>query len=191
MAWHIYRHDPQAGFVFSCEERTKGSNADKPLLYGASAPYGDEVEWSDLKNLRIIGLSDRDALIATKDATGRIVATEMFRFFANKIEKHRPALVIVDSLYDIYGGDETRAHRSGNSSACCAALGKFECALIVLGHPSLYGMASGTGTSGSGPEAGAMRFAGCSDEKRNEKTGIGTHTIKSVKGNYSEPDASI
>jgi RecA-family ATPase len=183
---------PKRVLFFSCEERSEKIRMRiKPLLYGPSAPYGTEVQWSDLDNLRIIGLADRDALIATKDAVGRIVATEMFRYFEKKIEEHKPALVIVDSLYDIYGGDEnTRAQVRQFVGMLRRFTGKYTCALIVLGHPSLYGMSSGKGTSGSTGWRNAFRGM-LYTTKSKKKDGTETHKIESMKGNYGAPGAVI
>lgn len=183
---------PMKVTFFSCEERTKKIKLRiKPLLYGKSAPYGNEVGWSDIKNLRIVGLADRDSLIATKDASGRIVPTEMYNFFSNKIRQHGSKLVIIDSLYDVYGGDEnTRAQVRQFVSMLRRFTSRHGCALIMLGHPSLYGMSSGTGTSGSTGWRNAFRGM-LYTTKIKQKSGTEAHKIESMKGNYGAPNASI
>jgi RecA-family ATPase len=186
--------EPQSVLFFSCEERTKKIRMRiKPLLYGAASPYSGEVTWADLTHLRIVGLADRDALMAVKDTAGRIVPTEMFEFFKRKIELHKPKLVIVDSLYDVYGGDEnTRAQVRQFVGLIRRFTSRFGCALIVLGHPSLYGMASGSGTSGSTGWRNAFRgmlYTTVTESKK--KGGARLHKIEVKKGNYGEPDKAV
>ena len=186
--------EPAVVVYFSCEERTKKiKHRIRPLIEGPSSPYNGEVEWSDLNNLRIVGLADRDALVAIKDNTGRIVATEMFEFFKRKIEQHGPKLVIIDSLYDVYGGDEnTRAQVKQFVSMLRRFTSRFECGLIVLGHPSLYGMATGTGTSGSTAWRNAFRgMLYTTIDKPASKGGVQVHKIAIKKGNYGPPDREI
>jgi len=59
-------------------------------------------------------------------------------------------MVGIDTLADVYGGDENmRAQvRQFIGMLTCLAI-KFDIAVVVLAHPSLSGMASGTGTGGS------------------------------------------
>jgi len=184
---------PKRVLFFSCEERSeKIGMRIKPILDGASSPYDGEVTWADLKKLKIVALADRDALIAVKDTAGRIVGTEMYRYFATKIEEWKPALVIVDSLYDIYGGDEnTRAQVRQFVGMLRRFTAKYQCALIVLGHPSLYGMATGSGTSGSTGWRNAFRGMLYTTKTLNPKTGVATHKIESKKNNYGPSDVSI
>ena len=183
---------PQSVIFFSCEERSKKIKMRiKPLLEGASAPYGGKVGWDDLKNLHIVNLADRDSLIAVKDQAGRIVATEMYRFFAAKIEGHGAKLVIIDSLYDVYGGDEnTRAQVRQFVGMLRRLTAKFSCALVMLGHPSLYGMATGTGTSGSTGWRNAFRGM-LYTTKAKLKNGTETHKIATMKGNYGAPGVEL
>ena len=186
--------EPQNVLFFSCEERTKKIKMRiKPLLYGPASPYNGEVTWSDLKRLRIMGLADRDALMAIKDPLGRIVPTEMFEFFKRKIEQHKAKLVIVDSLYDVYGGDENaRAQVRQFVGMIRRFTSRFGCALIVLGHPSLYGMATGSGTSGSTGWRNAFRgmlYTTVAEPKK--KGGPRLHKIESKKNNYGDPDKAV
>jgi len=188
--------EPIGVMFFSCEERTKKVRMRiKAIIQGASNPYDGEVTWADLAKLRIIGLADRDALIAVKDSSGRIVATEMFQFFKNKIKKHKPKLVIIDSLYDVYGGDEnTRAQVRQFVSLLRRFTSRFGCGLIVLGHPSLYGMASGTGTSGSTGWRNAFRgmlYTTIDKKKSRGKNATQVHKIEVMKGNYGPPSTAI
>ncbi len=183
---------PQPVVFFSCEERSKKIKLRiKPLLEGESRPYRDEITWPDLANLHIVNLADRDALIAVKDQSGRITATEMYRFFANKIEGHGAKLVIIDSLYDTYGGDEnTRSQVRQFVGMLRRLTARFECALVMLGHPSLYGMASGTGTSGSTGWRNAFRGM-LYTTKTKQKNGTETHKIATMKGNYGQPGVEL
>ena len=187
---------PKRVLFFSCEERSQKIRMRiKPILDGASSPYDGEVTWADLTKLKIVALADRDAMIAVKDTAGRIIATEMYRYFAKKIEEHKPALVIVDSLYDTYAGDEnTRAQVRQFVGMLRRFTGKFGCALIMLGHPSLTGMASGSGTSGSTGWRNSFRgmlYTTIEQKKDEAKGKIQIHKIEVMKGNYGAPGEAI
>src|SRR5262249_32608213 len=68
--------EPARTIFFSGEERRKIINRRlNDIINGASSPYRakEPVKWLDLAGLKILGLSDRDALLALPDkSTGRI-----------------------------------------------------------------------------------------------------------------------
>ena len=180
---------------FSGEERRDKIHARLNfIINGASSPYkgDDAVTWDDLANLHVLGFADRDALLAVQDKkTGRMTPTALYGYVDKKMAEHRPKLVIFDALYDIYGGDENaRAPVRQFVSMLRRLCKRHECAIIVTGHPSLSGMASGSGTSGSTGWRNAFRsFLYLTTGKK--KGPIKIHTLESKKQNYGTPDAVI
>ncbi len=59
-------------------------------------------------------------------------------------------LVVIDSMYNFFGGNELSRTDSTAFMDCLQRLAlEAECAIVVLWHPSASGLDSGTGTSGS------------------------------------------
>ena len=106
---------------------------------------------SDLDGLRLISLDGEDAVIAAPSGKdGLLKPTQMMARVRRAIEVTRPTLVVLDTLADLFGGDEIkRVHARqfvGMLKGLCNA---FDTTALLLAHPSLSGMASGAGTSGN------------------------------------------
>ena len=62
----------------------------------------------------------------------------------------RPRLLILDNLADIFGGDENARDLARQFVSLIRGLAiDLDCTVLMLSHPSLSGMASGRGASGS------------------------------------------
>jgi RecA-family ATPase len=108
-------------------------------------------EVSDMAGLTVLPLAGKDALLAVPDrATRTLKPTPLFRELAAWIREWRPALVILDTLADIYGGDEIDRAQVRQFVGMLRGLAiDHRTTIIIAAHPSLSGMNSGSGTSGS------------------------------------------
>lgn len=103
-----------------------------------------------LSGLHLTSLAEVDALLAVAEDTrgGALVMTALFRELETVIAESRPELVVLDTLADIFGGNEVvRAQARqfiGMLRKLCLA---YDCAIVVLAHPSLSGMDKGTSGS--------------------------------------------
>lgn len=83
------------------------------------------------------------------DAAGKL--TPAFEGIMEVLRSRKPVLVVVDTLADTFGGNEIIRNQVRTFINGC--LGKLAleigCTVILLGHPSQAGKASGEGTSGS------------------------------------------
>ena len=94
---------------------------------------------------------DRDAVLGMPDRNGIIRPTPVFLQLQKAVLDIRPMLVVIEAASDVFGGDEN------NRPQVRAFLGmlrgqlamKCETAVMLLQHPSLTGLSTGTGTSGS------------------------------------------
>ena len=104
-----------------------------------------------LGNLLIRSLAGEDALLAVQDRrTGSLVPTPLYDALAAEIARFRPVLVVLDTLADLTAGEENnRAHARQFVGFLRGLTIRYGCALLLLSHPSLTGMSSGTGLSGS------------------------------------------
>jgi RecA-family ATPase len=102
-------------------------------------------------DLHILPLADRDAcLAAALTKLGPISATPLWRALERVIERLQPRLVIFDALADLFGGEEnSRRHARGFIVLLKQLAIRQKLAVILIAHPSLTGMATGSGLSGS------------------------------------------
>lgn len=108
------------------------------------------IGFDDLPGLKIVDVTGADAVLAAADRTGRLLPTARWQEFERLTEAWEPTLIVVDNLADVFAGEENSRPQARQFIAQlqgCAA--RCDASLMLLGHPSLAGMASGTGSSGS------------------------------------------
>jgi len=106
---------------------------------------------SNLSGLRLISLDGQDAVIAAPSGKdGLLKPTQMMARVRRAVDLVRPALVVLDTLADLFGGDEIkRVHARQFVGMLKGLCNDFSTTTLLLAHPSLSGMASGSGTSGN------------------------------------------
>jgi RecA-family ATPase len=146
--------DRRRVFALFCEDEEDEVHR---RLVDVTAAAGVRLDTLDALAWR--SLVDEDAILATPDPScptsmvptpswGRLVAT---------VEEHGARLVVLDTAADIFGGDEIKRAQVRAFLAMLSRLARrIDGAVLVTGHPSVEGMRSGAGTSGStGWNAGA------------------------------------
>lgn len=110
-----------------------------------------DIGFADLKDLHIASLAARDALLSVVDARSNILTpSPLFEQIRTKIDAERPRLVVFDTLADLFPGNENDRAQARQFIGQLRKLSvDFSTTIILLSHPSLSGMASGTGTSGN------------------------------------------
>jgi RecA-family ATPase len=105
----------------------------------------------DLKGKLIMrSLAGEDALLATLEQGGRLRQTPLYAAIDKQISETRPSLVVLDTLADLFPGNENDRTQARQFIGLLRRLAiVHECAVLLLAHPSLTGIGSGTGTSGS------------------------------------------
>jgi RecA-family ATPase len=118
--------------------------------YGAS--------FSDLGDISLVDLVGEDAVLGQLQRSGMIAATALFEAVTAQIAAFGPDLVIIDALADAFAGDENnRAQARQFIGLLKKPARQHGCAFLCLAHPSLYGMNSGSGTSGSTAWSNSVR----------------------------------
>lgn len=132
-------------------------------LYLSAEDDGDELERrvhdaahfydcdkAELDGLFLLPLADEDALLAIDGDRGVLRPTPAWSTFIDLAEQIRPALIVLDSLADVFGGNEiNRAHARQFIGMLRGLAMRVDAAVLLLAHPSLSGMNSGSGSSGS------------------------------------------
>ena len=146
------------------------------------------VTWEDLDKFRVIARAGEDALLATyinnfrAPKTG-LVKTDLFDQLVGIVQRIKPVGVILDTAADIFGGDEINRQQVRQFIGILRGLAqRCDTAVVVLAHPSLSGLASGSGTSGSTAWNNSVRsrlyFEPVSDE------GPNVRVLRTKKSNY-------
>jgi len=105
---------------------------------------------ADLGNLKLRSLAGEDALLSTLEPDGSLSATDLFNAIDGYVTTTKPSLIVLDTLADLFPGNENDRAQARQFIGLLRGLAiRHQCAVLLLSHPSLSGMGSGTGTSGS------------------------------------------
>ena len=98
----------------------------------------------------LLPLADRDATLAMPEKSGKMSQTPLFHSLRARISEFRPKLIVLDTSADLYGGNEIDRSQVRQFVAMLRSIAiEYDCAIVLLSHPSVAGMQSGSGTSGS------------------------------------------
>ncbi|TIP03854.1 MAG: AAA family ATPase [Mesorhizobium sp.] len=105
---------------------------------------------SDLSMFRLLPMADKDALLSVPDKSGTMQPTPLWLDVSEFAESYEPKLIVLDTVADLFAGDEIKRGQARQFITMLRKLAiRINCAVILLAHPSVQGMTSGTGTSGS------------------------------------------
>jgi RecA-family ATPase len=105
---------------------------------------------SDLRRLTLISLAGEDALLAHTGGAGALMPTQLYHELDERMAHERPALVVLDTLVDLFPGNENDRAQARQFIGLLRRLAiRHGAAIVLLSHPSLTGLGSGTGASGS------------------------------------------
>jgi RecA-family ATPase len=118
-----------------------------------------DVALANLGDLHVVSLAGKDAVMAAPHGkAGTVTATSVFRGLVAQVEQIRPHLVILDALADVFGGEENARSQARQFIGLLRGLAiNHDLAVVLIAHPSLTGMSSGSGTSGSTAWSNSVR----------------------------------
>jgi RecA-family ATPase len=139
--------------------------------------------------VRLIPMADREAILAEPNKSGKMLETAIFPLLKAHVESLRPKLIIIDTSADAFGGDEINRKQVRAFVKLLRTLAiRFDCAVLLLSHPSLTGISSGSGLSGSTAWNGSVRsrlYMTADDEDDDVRK------IKTMKSNYGRKGSEI
>lgn len=156
----------QLGVAMAAGRRWVGLEVESgPVLYLAAEDDEDEnhirvkeicdgegVDVVALDDLHIAVMAGVDCLLAVESEKSAAVLrkTKLFDKLRATVSALRPRLVVLDNLADIFGGNENVKSLARQFVGFLRGLAiEFDCAVLLLAHPSLSGMSSGSGSSGN------------------------------------------
>jgi RecA-family ATPase len=153
-------------------------------------------ELADLTDLHIVDLTDADRTeLAAPDSKQRLALTDLFDKIAALVASLRPRVVVIDTRADVFGGDEVnRTQVRYFVRALRRLCFRHDTAVLLLSHPSVAGMATGTGQSGSTAWGNSVRSRlylerPKADDGTEPDSNLRILTTK--KANYGPADTSI
>jgi RecA-family ATPase len=109
----------------------------------------ESIDLAQAWQLHILPMVGKDTVLA-KEKDGQLVETQVYGRLCATLEDIAPELLILDNLADVFGGNENSRTQSKQFISKLRGLClRFDCTVLLIGHPSLTGRSSGTGESGS------------------------------------------
>ena len=150
-----------------------------------------QLSFAALKGLFVHTAPGRNCTLAAPNRAGQLQPTDLYHRIRLTIEKVRPTLVVLESSADLFGGNEIdRVHVRQFITLLRALAMICGSALVLLSHPSLSGLGSGSGMSGSTAWNNSVRsrlYFTHSDNKDEPNL----RELKVMKSNYGPPGEII
>lgn len=111
--------------------------------------YG--ATFADLDDLSVMPLAGEDAVLAAPNGRSNMIETTgLWKALDQVVGDIMPTLIVLDTLADLFGGDENQRAQARQFIGLLRGLAiRHRTTPVVLAHPSLSGMASGSGSSGN------------------------------------------
>ncbi|MDB5593732.1 MAG: RecA-family ATPase [Hyphomicrobiales bacterium] len=159
---------------------------------------GQGLRMQDLGGLDLLSLAGMDALLASPEGRSDLLrSTPLFASLEEAVLERRPALLIIDPLADVFGGDEIRKTQARQFIALLRGLSiRADTSTLLLSHPSQAGMSSGEGTSGNVGWSNSVRSRMYFERPRRDRDDDAvvdpdTRVLSLKKSNYGPPSMTI
>ena len=145
--------------------------------------------------LLIRSVFGEDATLGGPDRKGVIKPTAFYEKLMAIVTKEKPSVLVLDTLSNLYAGNENDKPQVMRFMTLIRAFAiKANCAVVVLAHPSMNGMATGTGTGGSVGWSNSVRsrlyLTRIKDDDGNEADEK-ARILTTMKANYAERGTGI
>jgi RecA-family ATPase len=155
-----------------------------------------DADWGDLRpgSIKLVDLVGEDSILAALKS-GIIEPTQMFCALDALMTGFGPDLTVIDVLAATFAGNEvvrTEVRQFANLlNGLCK---KHRSAILLLAHPSLTGMSTGTGLSGSTDWNNGFRcriYLDSVTNKDGSELERKFRILRGMKNNYGEPGGKI
>ena len=151
------------------------------------------LELPEFANCRYLSLAGQDALFAVQDKINQtLLHSPLFDEFCEQIKKHQPKVAVIETLADVNPADENQrnAARQFIQLLRKPAIENI-CSVIVLAHPSLTGLNSGSGTSGSTAWSNSVRSHLYFTRPGGQDADPDLRVLELMKSNYSRVGTTL
>ena len=151
------------------------------------------ISYSDLVGLHMHCIPGEDAVLGGQDRSGVVRATRLLECLEREAVEMRPALIVIEAAADVFAGNENDRSQVRQFVSLLQRLARTSgAAVLLIAHPSLEGLRSGTGTSGSTGWNNSVRsrlyFSGV---KVGDETDEDVRELKVMKSNYGPKGETV
>lgn len=161
----------------------------------ADIAAAESVTLADLDRLTIRSLAGEDALLAHSDGhSGALAPSSLYREVEDRVAASTPALVVLDTLADMFPGNENDRAQARQFIGLLRRIAiRHDCAVLLLAHPSLSGLNSGSGTSGSTAWNNSVRSRLYLERVKSEgyEANPDARVLRGMKANYARTGGEI
>jgi RecA-family ATPase len=182
--------EPGPVIVIACEDERDELHRRLSMIldhYGAT--------FSDLGDLHPLSMAGEDALLAAPDRNGLMQPTKLFGQLHTAAREIRPKLIVLDNSADIFGGNENDRAQVRQFIGILRGLSiSANAGILLTSHPSLTGMNTGTGLSGSTAWHASVRsrlYMKRAVTERDEEPDPELRVIEVMKSNYGPVGETI
>lgn len=187
--WMGYSVTPGAAVYISAED-----DETELLRRLADIAKDEDVTFTDLDRLTISSLAGKSALLANLARNGALHPSRLMKEVEAVLEAERPVLLVLDTLADLFPGNENDRAQARQFIGLMRGLAmRYECAVLLLSHPSIEGMRSGSGTSGSTAWSNSVRSRLYFDRIKSDdfEADADARILRCLKSNYSRAGAEV
>lgn len=141
----------------------------------------------DLDRLTVRSLAGEDALLAGLTPDKLLHPSILHEELDRQLSLDKPALVVLDTLADLFPGNENDRAQARQFIGILRGLAiRHDCAVLLLAHPSLSGLNSGSGSSGSTGWNNSVRSRLYFDRMKDEdhEADPDLRILRTMKANY-------
>ena len=152
------------------------------------------VTFAQLGGFYILPMAGQDALMAVPNRAGVIEPTKLYGQFVASACDIKPSLIVIDNAADVYAGNENdRAQVRGFIGLMRQMAITANAAVVLTSHPSLAGMSTQTGLSGSTAWNASVRSRMYLRRPKNVEDDRDTdlRTLEIMKSNYGRVGETI
>jgi len=141
------------------------------------------------ENMTLSPRVGKDNILVTFSSTGKAEPGEFFQVLCDKISRAKGdaghILVLLDTAADLFGGTENSRRETNTfiKTYLGSIVQKYNATIILMAHPSLAGIASGTGLSGSTAWENSVRARAYLSRADDDPS---IRTLARMKSNYSD-----
>jgi RecA-family ATPase len=144
--------------------------------------------FEDLRGVHLLCRPGDDSVLGAADRGGIIRATPLFESLLTRATEIRPSLIVIEASADVFAGNENDRGQVRQFVGLLRRLAMASgAAVLLIGHPSLTGMASGTGTSGSTAWNNSVRsrlYFASTKAKEGDEPDSDVRELRVMKSNY-------
>lgn len=149
-----------------------------------------------LDGLHIWPLAGEDAVLALPALrTELITPTSLFSALDQKVAELGPRLLVIDNLADAFGGNENSRPQARQFVGLLRGLAiRHRLAVLLIAHPSISGITSGSGTSGSTAWSNSVRSRLYLDRPKAEDGSDidpDLRVLRTMKANYAATGTAL